>query len=88
MNRIPLGNRQIPLGRRLRGDAGGSMLMEYVIVVMIVLLGGSLAMGDAGTTLIEMAGVSVSEENNFGLFGGYIVDWIRRVMWMLAQPFP
>jgi len=64
------------------------MLMEYVIVVMIVLLGGSLAMGDAGTTLIEMVGVSVSEENNFGLFGGYIVDWIRRVMWMLAQPFP
>ena len=66
----------------------GSMLMEYVIVVLIVLLGGSLAMGDAGTSLIEMAGVSVSEENQFGLFGNYAVDWFRRLMWMLAQPFP
>lgn len=66
----------------------GSMLMEYVIVVLIVLLGGSLAMGDAGTSLIEMAGVSVSEENHFGLFGNYAVDWFRRLMWMLAQPFP
>ncbi len=66
----------------------GSMLMEYVIVVLIVLLGGSLAMGDAGTTLIEMARVSVSEENHFGLFGNYAVDWFRRLMWMLAQPFP
>ncbi len=66
----------------------GSMLMEYVIVVLIVLLGGSLVMGDAGTTLIEMAGVSVSEENHFGLFGNYAVDWFRRLMWMLAQPFP
>ena len=66
----------------------GSMLMEYVIVVLIVLLGGSLAMGDAGTSLIEMAGVSISEENNFGLFGNYAVDWFRRLMWMLAQPFP
>ena len=66
----------------------GSMLMEYVIVVLIILLGGSLAMGDAGTSLIEMAGVSISEENNFGLFGNYAVDWFRRLMWMLAQPFP
>ena len=66
----------------------GSMLMEYVIVVLIVLLGGSLVMGDAGTTLIEMAGVSVSEENHFGFFGNYAVDWFRRLMWMLAQPFP
>ena len=66
----------------------GSMLMEYVIVVLIILLGGSLAMGDAGTRLIEMAGVSISEENNFGLFGNYAVDWFRRLMWMLAQPFP
>lgn len=66
----------------------GSMLMEYVFVVLIVLLGGSLVMGDAGTTLIEMAGVSVSEENHFGLFGNYAVDWFRRLMWMLAQPFP
>ena len=66
----------------------GSMLMEYVIVVLIVLLGGSLAMGDAGTSLIEMAGVSVSEENHFGLFGNYAVDWFRRLIWMLAQPFP
>lgn len=66
----------------------GSMLMEYVIVVLIVLLGGSLAMGDAGTSLIEMAGVSISEENHFGLFGNYAVDWFRRLMWMLAQPFP
>ena len=64
------------------------MLMEYVIVVMIVLLGGSLAMGDAGTTLIEMAGVSVAEENSFGVFGSYAVEWFRRLMWMLAQPFP
>ena len=45
-------------------------------------------MGDAGTSLIEMAGVSISEENNFGLFGNYAVDWFRRLMWMLAQPFP
>ena len=66
----------------------GSMLMEYIIVVLIILLGGSLAMGDAGTSLIEMAGVSISEENNFGLFGNYAVDWFRRLMWMLAQPFP
>ena len=66
----------------------GSMLMEYVIVVLIVLLGGSLVMGEAGTSLIEMAGVSVSEENHFGLFGNYAVDWFRRLMWMLAQPFP
>ena len=70
------------------GDSRGSMLMEYVLVILIVLLGGSLAMGDAGNSLIEMAGVSVSQEENFGLFGGYAVDWIRRVMWMLAQPFP
>ena len=66
----------------------GSMLMEYVIVVLIVLLGGALAMGDAGTSLIEMAGFSVTEENNFGLFGNYAVDWFRRLIWMLAQPFP
>lgn len=66
----------------------GSMLMEYLIVTLIVLLGGSLAVGESGTTLIEMAGVSVSEENNFGLFGGYAVDWFRRLMWMAAQPFP
>ena len=66
----------------------GSMLMEYVIVVAIVLLGGSLAVGDAGTSLLEMAGVSVTEENNFGLFGNYAVDWFRRLMWMVAQPFP
>jgi len=66
----------------------GSMLMEYVIVAAIVLLGGSLAVGDAGTTLLEMAGVSVTEENNFGLFGNYAVDWFRRLMWMVAQPFP
>ena len=67
---------------------GGSVLMEYVLVVVIVLLGGSLAVGDAGNTLLEMAGVSVSEENNFGLFGNYAVDWFRRLMWMVAQPFP
>ena len=66
----------------------GSMLMEYVIVVLIILLGGSLCMGEAGTTLIEMAGVSISEENNFGLFGNYAVDFFRRLMWMVAQPFP
>ncbi len=71
-----------------RNNNQGSMLMEYVIVVLIVLLGGSLAMGEAGTTLLEMAGVSVSQENNFGLFGNQAVDWFRRLMWMLAQPFP
>jgi hypothetical protein len=70
------------------GGTEGSMLMEYVLVVAIVLLGGSLAVGDAGTTLLEMAGVSVSEENNFGLFGSYAVEWFRRLMWMTAQPFP
>ena len=72
----------------MKKNEQGSMLMEYVIVVLIILLGGSLAMGDAGTSLIEMAGVSISEENNFGLFGNYAVDWFRRLMWMLAQPFP
>ena len=66
----------------------GSMLMEYVIVVMIILLGGAICMGEAGNTLIEMAGVSVAEENNFGLFGNYAVDFFRRLMWMSAQPFP
>ena len=66
----------------------GSVLMEYVLVVVIVLLGGSLAVGDAGNTLLEMAGVSVSEENNFGLLGNYAVEWFRRLMWMVAQPFP
>jgi len=66
----------------------GSVLMEYLLVVVIVLLGGSLAVGDAGNTLLEMAGVSVSEENNFGLFGNYAVEWFRRLMWMVAQPFP
>ena len=65
----------------------GSMLMEYVIVVMIILLGGSLASGQAGTTLIEMVGVDVTGDG-FGLFGDYAVDWFRRLMWMLAQPFP
>ena len=66
----------------------GSMLMEYVIVVMIILLGGAICMGEAGNTLIEMAGVSVAEENNFGLFGNYAVDFFRRLMWMIAQTFP
>ena len=70
------------------GRSDGSVLMEYIIVTVIVLLGGSLAVGDAGTTLLEMAGVSVTEENNFGLFGNYAVDWFRRLMWMVAQPFP
>ena len=70
-----------------RGERG-SMLMEYVIVVVIVLLGGSLAIGDAGTTLVEMAGVPVDGGDNFGLFGNYAVDWFRRLMWMVAQPFP
>ena len=64
------------------------MLMEYVLVVAIVLLGGSLAVGDAGTTLLEMAGVPIGEEDRFGLFGNYAVDWFRRLMWMVAQPFP
>jgi len=64
------------------------MLMEYVLVVALVLLGGSLAVGDAGNTLIEMAGVSIGEEDQFGLFGNYAVDWFRRLMWMVAQPFP
>ena len=66
----------------------GSMLMEYVLVVALVLLGGSLAVGDAGNTLIEMAGVEIGEEDQFGLFGNYAVDWFRRLMWMVAQPFP
>ena len=66
----------------------GSMLMEYVILVLILLLGGSLALGETGTTLIEMAGGSVSESDNFGLFGNYAVDFFRRLIWMVAQPFP
>ena len=75
-------------GKKMIESPEGSMLMEYVIVVAIVLLGGSLAVGDAGTTLLEMAGVSVTGENNFGLFGNYAVDWFRRLMWMVAQPVP
>ena len=39
-----------------RDGTEGSVLMEYVLVVVIVLLGGSLAVGDAGNTLLEMAG--------------------------------
>lgn len=66
----------------------GSMLMEYAILVLILLLGGSLALGETGTTLIEMAGVPVSESDNFGLFGNYAVDSFRRLIWMIAQPFP
>lgn len=77
----------IPRNRFFR-DGRGSMLMEYVLVVAIVLLGGSLATGELGTSLIEMAGVSVAEEDHFGLFGNYAVDWFRRLMWMVAQPFP
>lgn len=69
-------------------DEQGSMLMEYVILVVILLLGGSLALGGGGTTLIEMVGVSVSESDNFGIFGNYAVDFIRRLIWMVAQPFP
>lgn len=72
----------------MKQSENGSMLMEYVIVVAIILLGGSLAVGEMGTSLIEMAGVSVTEENHFGLFGNYAVDWFRRMMWMVAQPFP
>jgi len=74
--------------RESLSDGRGSMLMEYVLVVAIVLLGGSLAVGDAGTTLLEMAGVPIGEEDQFGLFGNYAVDWFRRLMWMVAQPFP
>ena len=44
-----------------RGERG-SMLMEYVIVVVIILLGGSLAMG-GGSSLIEMAGSSVTGDD-------------------------
>ena len=72
----------------MQDDIKGSMLMEYVVVVLIILLGGSICMGETGKTLIEMAGVSVSEENNFGLLGNYAVDFFRRLMWMIAQPFP
>ena len=72
----------------MKRNEQGSMLMEYVILVLILLLGGSLALGETGTTLIEMAGVSVSESDNFGLFGNYAVDFFRRLIWMVAQPFP
>lgn len=74
--------------RKFLSDEHGSMLMEYVLVVTIVLLGGSLATGELGTTLIEMAGVPIGEDDQFGLFGNYAVDWFRRLMWMVAQPFP
>ena len=69
-------------------DPKGSVLMEYVIVVVLILLGGSVALGGAGSTLVEMAGVPVDAEDSFGIFGGYAVDWFRRLMWMIAQPFP
>ena len=69
-------------------DSRGSVLMEYVIVVVLILLGGSIALGDAGNTLIEMAGVQADAEDSFGLFGNLAVDWFRRLMWMIAQPFP
>lgn len=72
----------------IKPNEQGSMLMEYVILVLIILLGGSLAMGKTGTTLIEVAGVSVSESDNFGMFGNYAVDFFRRLIWMIAQPFP
>lgn len=72
----------------MKRNEQGSMLMEYVILVLILLLGGSLALGETGTTLIEMAGVSVPESDNFGLFGNYAVDFFRRLIWMVAQPFP
>ena len=68
-----------------RGERG-SMLMEYVIVVVIVLLGGALATG-GGSTLVETAGASVTGDD-FGVFGNCAVDWFRRLMWMVAQPFP
>ena len=68
------------------GNESGSMLMEYVIVLLIILLGGSLAMG-GGSTLIETAGSSVTGDD-FGVFGNHAVDWFRRLMWMIAQPFP
>ena len=64
----------------------GSMLMEYVLVVVIIVLGGALATGGAGT-LIEMTDVPVTGED-FGTFGNLAVDWFRRLMWMIAQPFP
>ena len=67
-------------------DERGSMLMEYVIVVVIVLLGGALATG-GGSSLIETAGASVTGDD-FGVFGNYAVDWFRRLMWMVSQPFP
>ena len=72
-------------GTRDRGERG-SMLMEYVIVVVIILLGGSLAMG-GGSSLIETAGASVTGDD-FGVFGNQAVDWFRRLMWMVSQPFP
>ena len=72
-------------GTQKRGERG-SMLMEYVIVVVIVLLGGALATG-GGSTLIETAGSSVTGDD-FGVFGNQAVDWFRRLMWMVAQPFP
>ena len=68
-----------------RGERG-SMLMEYVIVVVIVLLGGALALG-GGSSLLETASVSVTGDD-FGVFGNQMVDWCRRLMWMIAQPFP
>ena len=69
-------------------DPDGSVLMEYVVVVVLILLGGSVALGGAGSTLVEMAGVQVDAEDSFGIFGSYAVDWFRRLMWMIAQPFP
>ena len=72
----------------MRLNERGSMLMEYVILVLILLLGGSLALGQTGATLIEMAGVPVAESDQFGLFGNYAVDFFRRLIWMIAQPFP
>ncbi len=57
----------------------GSMLMEYVIVVLIVLLGGSLAMGEA---------VFESDRNGRSFrFGRESFRIIRQLCGGLVPPF-
>lgn len=71
------------------GTERGSVLFEYVIVVVLILLGGSLIYNTSGneSTLIEMVGVPVDGQQ-FGIAGDMAVKLFRRIIWMVSMPFP
>ena len=71
-------------------EIGGSMLMEYVIMCMLILSGGVLAFSEGGNFLCQMVGIKpdAASASDFGIAGAYFVNWVRRLMWMTAQPFP